>query len=49
MMSMSLSARLSPRARTEQRGVRDVPRAPGGLVGAKRGDDGLAVHGGVLT
>jgi hypothetical protein len=44
MMSMSLSARWSPGARTEQGGVRHAARSKRGLVLAQTGDDRVPVH-----
>src|SRR5277367_1252614 len=49
MISVSLSARLSPRARTEQGGMRDAARAQVALVLAKPVKDLLPVHADLYT
>jgi len=48
-MSVSLSGRLSPRARAEQRGVRHAARPKRGLVLAQSVEDGLSIHGRILA
>ena len=45
---MSLSGRLSPRARAKYRGVAHAAFAQGGLMFTKPGEDGGFVHGPVI-
>jgi hypothetical protein len=48
-VDVAVRASVAAHPRTEQRGVRDAARAQSGLVGAKRVDDRLSVHGAILT